>query len=368
MSHSFQAAMQRATTATRNMDPMEATRIIQAALAGTSAPTAPAPMADAPRESRPRRTLGAVIEKLRAGKQQFGSLAGLRPGAAKAPVPDLPLPEGAEFRAAHFTSRHGSRDYHLYIPGSLAAEAPAGLVVMLHGCTQTARDFARGTGMNVLAERHRLLVVYPEQTRSHNAAACWNWFRPGDQTRETGEPALIAALVAEIAENHAVPRDRLFAAGLSAGGAMAATLAETHSDLFSAIGVHSGLAAGSASDLVSAFAAMRGEAADTASRATSPSARMIVFHGTADRTVHPSNARRVADRAAADGEISTDRIDGPRPATRITGRSADGASRMECWMVEGTGHAWSGGDAAGSYTDPQGPDASAEMIRFFLER
>jgi poly(hydroxyalkanoate) depolymerase family esterase len=356
------------------MDPMEATRIIQAALAGRSDPPVTPPLAEittlpprSPRRGGPRRTLGAVIARLKKGKEQFGSLAGLRPGGPKAPAAPLPVPDGAEFRAAQFTSRHGSRDYRLYIPAALAGEPPAGLVVMLHGCTQNPEDFARGTGMNALAERHRLLVAYPAQTRSHNAAACWNWFRPGDQTRETGEPALIAALALEIAAAHAVPRHRLFAAGLSAGGAMAATLAETHPDLFSAIGVHSGLAAGSASDLVSAFAAMRGEAADTPPPTPRQSARMIVFHGTADRTVHPSNARRVADRAATDAEIVTDRVDGPRPATRITGRGADGTSRMECWMVEGIGHAWSGGDVAGSYTDPEGPDASAEMIRFFLE-
>jgi poly(hydroxyalkanoate) depolymerase family esterase len=221
--------------------------------------------------------------------------------------------------------------------------------------------------MNDLAETHRLIVAYPSQTRVENPAACWNWFRPGDQNRERGEPAILAGLAESVAVEYGVPPGRVFVAGLSAGGAMAAVLGATWPDLFAAIGVHSGLAHGSASDVVSAFAAMRGEIATPRGPSGSGAPDVIVFHGSADRTVHPSNARHVAGAADRPAHRESGVSPGGRRYDRLVTDATDGNPRVECWMVDGAGHAWSGGRPEGSYTDATGPDASAEMVRFFLD-
>ena len=401
MSIDFSAAMRRATDATRALDVNEATRLIQEAL-GTrpASPDAPAPDATAARASLPgisvpgaktarapfpgkpasdvedaeivdaaprprtlgariRRPLGQVVNLLREGRPAMPS--------GGRPAPTLPIPEGASFEARSYRSPAGTRDYRLYIPAS-AKDGARGLVVMLHGCTQNPEDFAAGTRMNALAEAHGLLVAWPRQTAMHNANACWNWFRPEDQGRGAGEPAIIAGLAAEIVRDHAVPAGQVFVAGLSAGGAMAAVLAETYPDVFAAAGVHSGLARGSASDVVSAFAAMRGGFAPGPAPETRP--RMIVFQGTADATVHPSNAANLLTRAGGDpkAELEHSRDATHRGFTRSTTRAADGTPSAELWMIDGAGHAWSGGASAGSYTDPTGPDASAAMVRFFLKK
>jgi poly(3-hydroxybutyrate) depolymerase len=205
--------------------------------------------------------------------------------------------------------------------------------------------------------------------------SCWNWFRPGDQARGAGEPAILAGLTESLRDEFSIPRDRIFAAGLSAGGAMAAILGETYPDLYAAIGVHSGLAHGAASDVVSAFGAMKGQGGlvqrpvPTGVAENGP--RVIVFHGGADTTVHPSNGDRVI--AGHGGQLATmERLDEAatgerRGYARRIARRADGRIGLEHWLVEGAQHAWAGGDARGSYTDPRGPDASAEMARFFLD-
>lgn len=228
--------------------------------------------------------------------------------------------------------------------------------------------------MNEKAEDAGLVVVYPEQTRQVNPMACWNWFDPGDQSRGCGEPAILAALAQAVAREFDVPADGLFVAGLSAGGAMAAILADTYPDVFAAFGIHSGLPAGSASDVPSAMAAMQGRPNRArARRSVEPidGARLIVFHGTEDRTVHPINGDAiVSDRLGGASPASRVRETsaGGRDYTRVVQSRPDGRVQLEHWMVHGAGHAWSGGDGAGSFTDPKGPDASAEMVRFFLDR
>jgi poly(hydroxyalkanoate) depolymerase family esterase len=243
---------------------------------------------------------------------------------------------------------------------------------MLHGCTQSPEDFAAGTRMNVLAEEHRLLAVYPGQTNGDNSMACWNWFQPGDQRRDGGEPAIIAGLTRCIRDEFAIPRDRVFVAGLSAGGAMAAIMGETYPDLYAGIGIHSGLAYGSANDVLSAFSAMRGQPAieprRPAESATAP--RAIVFHGSADTTVHPGNADRiVASLTGARGRALRSEhasAAGRRGYSKTVVERGGGVRALECWIVDGAQHAWSGGSPDGSHTDPRGPDASAAMVRFFL--
>jgi poly(hydroxyalkanoate) depolymerase family esterase len=289
-------------------------------------------------------------------------------------APPLPVPDGAQFLTRSFACAAGTRRFKLYIPAS-AASQPRGLVVMLHGCKQDPDDFATGTHMNAVAEAHGLAVAYPAQPGSSNAASCWNWFNPSDQTRDRGEPSIIAGITREIIAEFQIDRSRVFVAGLSAGGAMAAVMGETYPDLYAAVGVHSGLAYGSASDVMSAFAAMRGDvnAISTLAkrRAATSRVRTIVFHGTADQVVHPSNADSIVEVASrhhlaapfdTDHGSSAGGLDYKRSV--ITG--GDGKPAVECWLIDGAGHAWSGGRPEGSYTDPRGPDASVEMVRFFL--
>ena len=282
------------------------------------------------------------------------------PALSAAPSPSL---AAGKFVRASYSNPHGSRAYKAYIPARNEGQLRP-LVVMLHGCKQNPDDFAAGTRMNALADEHGFIVVYPEQPAAANASRCWNWFQSADQQRERGEPSLIAGITRDVIAQYDVDPRRVYVAGLSAGGAMAAIMGQTYPELYAAAGIHSGLPYGAAHDVGSAFAAMRvgTRRADPLCGESMPLAvPTIVFHGDVDTTVHPSNGEHAfAARTVESGEASG------RTYTRTLETGATGRPALEHWLVHGAGHAWSGGSKSGSYTDPLGPDASREMLRFFL--
>jgi poly(hydroxyalkanoate) depolymerase family esterase len=358
MKNDFASAMRRATQLVRAGNPSDATKIIQATLGAAGLPKHNAPLEDNP----------ATLQRSKIGRSLRNTLAGLAarsntPATREVDATDPDLPHGARFDRGKFTCAAGSRAYHLYIPDLKGAQ-PAGLILMLHGCTQTPIDFAKGTGMNQLADAHGLIVVYPAQSRRANMQSCWNWFTPADQMRDAGEPAILAGLVRQIQRTHDVPEGRSFVAGLSAGAAMAVIMGRTYPETFAAVGAHSGLPYKSAHDMRSAFATMGATGPSSTNAVPHPT---IIFHGDADQTVHARNGQRIADDAAVPGpQMLEDGMTAGRKFTRSTALSPSGSPVVEHWTITGLGHAWSGGNKAGSYTDPTGPDASAEMVRFFL--
>jgi len=305
-----------------------------------------------------------TLDRVAAGLSRPAGLAGQR----FASQGEASIPDGARFLSGSFSNAAGSRPYKLYVPSGYTGE-PVPLVVMLHGCTQSPDDFAAGTRMNAAAEEHTCLVVYPGQTAAAHPQRCWKWFSAEDQQREAGEPSLIAGITRQVMQDYAVDPARVYAAGMSAGGAAAAIMGEAYPDLYAAIGVHSGLACGAAYDLPSAMAAMqrgRGRPASGKPRRIVPA---IVFHGDRDKTVSPRNGEDVVEQAVP-GTGSRTRtvrrqVPGGRNYTCTVHMDETGRPLTEHWVIEGAGHAWSGGSAAGSYTDPLGPDATREMLRFF---
>ena len=316
-----------------------------------------------------QRTLLSALVKPRRGKSVVASAS--RRASGKTPVAVRPAP--GSFADGRFKTVQGRVAYKLYTPrGSPRRKLP--LVVMLHGCKQSAADFAVGSGMNALADQLGFLVLYPQQSPVANLGRCWNWHRPGDQKRGGGEPALIAGLTRQILATCKANPARVYVAGISAGGAAAAILASAYPDIYVAAGVHSGLARGDITTLRAAVAAMRnGVGADSAGRPARPPP-MIVFHGDQDNVVHPANAGGFLRQLRRSGANPV--LDRTAPGRSVGGRDytrtdyTDNAGRvlLEDWVVHGSGHAWSGGNSAGSHTDPAGPDASREMMRFFLAR
>jgi len=314
---------------------------------------------------------------------------------APAPVAPESRTGTGEFITGTHTHASLTRNYKLFVPpGHAGRQLP--LVVMLHGCTQNPDDFAAGTGMNQRAREQGFFVLYPEQSQDANPSRCWNWFKHNHQKRGSGEPALLASMTQAIMKQHDIDARRVFIAGLSAGGAMAAVVAAAYPEIFAAVGVHSGLPNGAASNVAEALMVMKsgeggivmpgkgrrpGTAPKVALRPEKP-VPTIVFHGDQDTTVHPRNGEQVIaavlGSAASAGNSATAPARGPqvekgvsakgRHYTRSTHRAEKGHVLTEHWLVHGAGHAWSGGLAAGSYTDARGPDATLEMLRFFFEQ
>ena len=318
-----------------------------------------------------------------AGRATDGSFARFDRALPDDAANDAQVVEKGAFLTSAFTNRAGSLAYRLYVPSTYAQQRdPVPLIVMLHGCTQSPEDFAAGTRMNQVAEEHGFLVAYPAQAPRANGSRCWNWFLRRDQRRDEGEPSLIAGIAREVAGRYRIDQDRIFVAGLSAGAAMAVILGTTYPDLFAAVGAHSGLPYAVAHDVPSAFQAMRdpsGGAAfrpdqDSGSRCPTRGATpAIVFHGDRDSTVDIGNGAAIvaetlsafSNASSSLSTISETLTQGGLTCTR-TIHSIGAKPILEDWVLHGGGHAWSGGSAAGSFTQPHGPDASREMIRFFL--
>ena len=375
----FLQSMQDALQLVKSGQVLQATAAIQMALNGNQ-PIVPNKPFD------PHVIEGEVI-KPNATKASTESLAAFQTWLDKFQVPlaetktanhsPLAIPKGAQFLEKTYHNAQGTHDYKLYVPSQYQGQAMP-LVVMLHGCTQSADDFAAGTQMNALAEEFGVLVAYPNQTNSANLKRCWNWFNPQDQQANQGEPALIAGITQAVMHDYAVDKRRVYIAGLSAGGAMAAIMAQVYPELYAAVGVHSGLAAGSAHDLMSALNAMRsGSRSALTPKPTQRFVPTIVFHGDQDQTVNQVNAEQVLNQAKAALQASNDEyfnVDKQqitpaqgRSYTRTQFKDAQQHTQIEYWLIQGAGHAWAGGSPAGSYTDPQAPNASREMLRFFLE-
>jgi poly(hydroxyalkanoate) depolymerase family esterase len=282
------------------------------------------------------------------------------------PTPPAGQRVAESFTSGHFSNECGGRDYRLFEPARDERALP--LVLMLHGCTQDPDDFARGTRMNALARAQGVLVLYPAQSQRANAQRCWNWFKHNHQARGKGEPAILAGMVRDVIARHGIDPARVYVAGLSAGGAMAAILGDAYPDVFAAVGVHSGLPTGCARDVQGAFAAMSGGAPTVRRAKSGATPPTIVFHGDADTTVNPVNGERILEAAGLTSGPGAQRAasaSGVAYSRRVY-VDGQGAERGEQWTIHGAGHAWAGGDLSGTYTDPRGPDASAEMLRFFL--
>ena len=288
--------------------------------------------------------------------------------STKAPATARAMPPSS-FRTGQHDCASGSRDYKLFKPGAVAgASTPPPLLVMLHGCGQTPDDFAKGTRMNLLARELGLIVVYPAQSMDAHPNRCWDWFHRDNQTRDAGEPAIIASLTRKILAMHGADPARVYIAGLSAGASMALIVAQEYPDLFAAVGVHSGMPAGSARDQTSALIAM--QRGGPGGRLQHP-VPTIIFHGSHDRVVNPRNGRLVAIRAREPyhGLRSTEaagQVQYGRSYRKTVYRIGSGRPLVEHWSITASGHAWSGGSPRGRFTDQKGPDASREMVRFFL--
>lgn len=304
--------------------------------------------------------------------------------AARRPArsaPPRPTPRGTgRWEHGRFDSAWGRRTFDLYVPAGLRGRGPVPLLVALHGCAQTARDFAAAARWDELADRHGFVLLLPEQTVTRNAQRCWRWFETDHQLRGRGEPAIIAGMVGQVAGGRSpvIDRKRIYAAGLSAGAAMSVTLGAQYPDVFAAVAAHSGPVPGSATGPRQALAGMQALTPLPAPvPGSAPWAPLMVLQGTADRTVSPRNAERLAEQwlAQADGGAGLRRRDVDKrsvgrgsartPRPHHVSRWYRGRRRvLEVWEIAGLGHAWSGGANGGSFSDPRGPRASTAIWDF----
>ncbi|MBP2077983.1 alpha/beta hydrolase family esterase [Oceanobacillus polygoni] len=301
------------------------------------------------------------------------------------------VPKGAEASGNLISGTYGGKDYKLYVPSNYDGTENYPLMVMLHGCTQDADQFIASTNMNALSEEGGFLVLYPEQNTAANYSRCWNWFEPAHQNRESGELSVLVGMVNMVKTDYMVNDDQVFVTGLSAGGAMSVLLAAAYPDVFSGVAVAAGLEYKAARSTVEAVMAMmnggpnpvlQGRGAYEAMGAFAKPVPVIVFHGTSDFTVRPVNGDQVTTQwtvtnsLAASGtedgwmddipdSVENDQVPNGKNYTVYDYHNEAGNPWVRKVIVEGMGHAWSGGSTEGTYVDSAGPDATTMIWDFF---
>ena len=332
-----------------------------------------------------QRNLRALTKvTLRNGKRLTGQVTRVAAKQLKPP------PGPGDWLAGMALGPAGVRRFHLYRPPPPAIGGPASdpgrrrmpLLVMLHGCGQTGRDFAASTRMNRLAAREGFMVLYPDQDRLANAQGCWNWYdaRSG---KAAAEAATLMATIDQASLLYPVDRERVAVAGLSAGAGMAALLGSRYPTRFKAVAMHSGVAPGAAQSAASALGAMRGKrapampAASVAALAAAAAAggsvlpSLMVIHGTVDAVVSERNASAAAEvwarASGAEGTVPRYVQRGKRRPMRVTDYQRDGRTLVTLCEVAGLGHAWSGGASQLAFGDAEGPDAT-KLIWAFIEK
>lgn len=305
---------------------------------------------------------------------------------APAPTPGQPATVVGGWISGAFRNDAGERQYQLYVPPRHEPSRRHMLVVLLHGCTQDPMDLARGTRIAEHADREGVFVLLPEQPAGANPMKCWSWFDPQHQSRDVGEPSIIAGMTREIVERYPVDPARVHIGGISAGGAMASLVAIAYADVYASVAVHSAPAWRAATDLAGAVRVMAHGSPDADSlgavAAEAMGGRMrpipaFVLHGGSDAVVKPANGTDAARqwlatnrRASGSAGLTIDDSSGETGGyhwTRVCHRDGSAGCLVEAWTVAELAHAWSGGSSAGTFTDERGPDATAEMLRFFRE-
>lgn len=291
----------------------------------------------------------------------------------------------------------GSLDYKLWVSSGYQKGKSVPLLLMLHGCTQKAEDLAAMSGMNDLADRNNFLVAYPEQAAAANPLKCWNWFDAKHQSRDAGEPSLIAAVVSDVRSSYSIDSKRVYAVGISAGGAMAVVMVAAYPEIFAGLGVIAGTEYKAATTVQAGLAAMKqggpdpneqGLAAFEAIQKSLGGAKkripVIAFQGMKDPYVSPLNTEQLITQWAQTNDYLDDGKDNDSVSIQSPKETKgsvpngysftkysyyDGAKQllMQKWLVEDLGHAWPGSPIANQFADPKGPNASAEMWRFFGE-
>jgi poly(hydroxyalkanoate) depolymerase family esterase len=308
------------------------------------------------------------------------------------PTPPTPPPTGGSGQgtgvsfAGSYSAAAGTRAYRGYVPSTYTPGTAMPLIVVLHGCTQTADSIRQLTRYDQLAEAKGFIAVFPEQPPSANFLRCWNFFLDAHMHRGTGEPSLIAGITNWVRQRYTVDPRRIYVAGLSAGGAMASVMGASYPDLYAAVGIGSGCEYAATATCAGWRSSDPTKAAQAAYAEMGQRARVlpvIAFQGDKDFTVPPVNADQLVKQWTitadlADDHVANGSVSGT-PTTTLTGQvpngrayttryyaDADGRELVQYWSVHGMSHAWSGGCSCALHADPQGPDATAAMYAFLM--
>ncbi|AWH53533.1 PHB depolymerase esterase [Stenotrophomonas sp. ESTM1D_MKCIP4_1] len=280
---------------------------------------------------------------------------------------------------------YGAREYQVWVPANYQPSQPLPLLLVLHGCVTGPNLMGEASGFNDVADTEGFIVVYPRQNVTANPMRCWNFPLPVNQARGSGEPSILAGIVDEVKAGYAVDPRRVYVTGISAGGAMTATMLACYSDVFAAGAIHAGgMYKGATTVSGSAYALLAGSiySPDSNGRLAwqcsgSPKPRplpVLVFHGSADSTVNPINGQQAVRQFLQTNDLADDGLDNDSvkyvPTSTYQGQVPGGRSYTvdtyayngrvlaQHYVVQGMGHAWSGSQTGLPFTDAQGPDAT----------